>query len=152
MLRFDVADTGIGIEPEQQQRIFEPFAQADSSTTRRFGGMGLGLSIVRRLVVMMGGQVGLESTPGQSSAFSVTLTFGMPQDEVAVLCGKSMTTPSCAPAPRPAPISRDTTSVVTLSGGSSLATARSLNACPKRATDHFFLRPLVSWSYGGNRF
>jgi signal transduction histidine kinase len=70
-----VADTGIGISPEQQGRIFEPFTQADSSTTRRFGGTGLGLSIVRRLVGMMGGSLTLDSQLGEGSTFSVKLPF-----------------------------------------------------------------------------
>jgi PAS domain S-box-containing protein len=74
-LRFDVQDTGIGIAPEQRSRIFEPFTQADSSTTRRFGGTGLGLSIVRRLVDVMGGSLSLQSTPGQGSTFSVELAL-----------------------------------------------------------------------------
>jgi signal transduction histidine kinase len=72
-LRFEVSDSGIGIAPEQQQAVFEPFTQADASTTRRFGGTGLGLAIVRRLVEMMGGEVALQSTPGQGSTFRVTL-------------------------------------------------------------------------------
>jgi signal transduction histidine kinase len=76
-LRFDVADTGIGIAPEQQARIFEPFVQADSSTTRRFGGTGLGLSIVRRLVDLMSGSLELQSRPGQGSVFSVSLPFSL---------------------------------------------------------------------------
>jgi signal transduction histidine kinase len=72
-LRFDVIDTGVGIPAEAQARIFEPFTQADSSTTRRFGGSGLGLSIVRRLVELMDGRLQLHSSPGEGSTFSVTL-------------------------------------------------------------------------------
>ncbi|MDZ5460966.1 sensor histidine kinase [Azohydromonas lata] len=82
-LRFDVADTGMGITAEQQARIFEPFTQADSSTTRRFGGSGLGLSIVRRLVDSMGGELALQSEPGHGAVFSVTLTLECPQAEPA---------------------------------------------------------------------
>jgi signal transduction histidine kinase len=72
-LDLEVVDTGIGIAPEAQAHIFEPFSQADSSTTRRFGGTGLGLSIVRRLVAMMDGELHLLSRPGQGSTFGVTL-------------------------------------------------------------------------------
>jgi signal transduction histidine kinase len=74
-LCLEVSDTGIGISPEQQRAVFEPFTQADASTTRRFGGTGLGLSIVARLVAMMGGEVALQSTPGQGSTFSLTLAL-----------------------------------------------------------------------------
>lgn len=74
-LRFEVIDTGIGIEPADQQRIFESFSQADNSTTRLHGGTGLGLSIVKQLVHIMGGQVGLESKSGSGSVFSFAVTF-----------------------------------------------------------------------------
>src|SRR5271167_324431 len=70
-----VKDTGIGLDAEQQARLFQPFSQADSSTTRRYGGTGLGLSIVRRLAQLMGGDVAVDSTPGEGSVFTVTLTL-----------------------------------------------------------------------------
>ncbi|CAJ0821229.1 MULTISPECIES: hybrid sensor histidine kinase/response regulator [Ralstonia] len=70
-----VIDSGIGINAEQQARLFEPFVQADSTITRRFGGSGLGLALCRRLVDAMGGTIALESTPGVGSRFAVTLPF-----------------------------------------------------------------------------
>ena len=69
VLLFSVSDSGIGITNEQQSRLFMPFSQADSSTTRQFGGSGLGLSIVSRLAQLMGGEVGVDSQPGQGSRF-----------------------------------------------------------------------------------
>jgi signal transduction histidine kinase/ActR/RegA family two-component response regulator len=75
IVRFTVADTGIGIPQEKQEMIFEPFSQADSSTTRKFGGTGLGLTICARLVAMMGGIIWLESEEGRGSRFHFTTRF-----------------------------------------------------------------------------
>ncbi|MEW1808958.1 response regulator [Pseudarthrobacter sp. NPDC080039] len=73
VIRFEVRDTGIGIDPSDHGRLFESFSQADASTTRRYGGTGLGLAICQRLTKVMNGQIGLVSTPGQGSTFRVTI-------------------------------------------------------------------------------
>src|SRR5579864_4589704 len=77
ILHFSIRDTGMGIPTEKQSTIFEAFAQADSSITRRFGGTGLGLAISSQLVRMMGGEIQLESQPGKGSTFHFTVSLGL---------------------------------------------------------------------------
>jgi len=79
-LRFDVIDTGIGIADDCTEKVFRPFAQADSSTTRRFGGTGLGLTISKRLTELLGGEVSISSTLGQGSTFSFAVSTGCLDD------------------------------------------------------------------------
>jgi signal transduction histidine kinase len=72
-VEFSVADTGIGMTPEQQAKLFEEFSQAEATTAQRFGGAGLGLAITRKLARMMGGDVTVTSEPGKGSVFTVRL-------------------------------------------------------------------------------
>jgi signal transduction histidine kinase/CheY-like chemotaxis protein/HPt (histidine-containing phosphotransfer) domain-containing protein len=85
-LVIDVIDTGVGIRPECLRTIFDPFVQADSSITRRFGGTGLGLSISRKLSRLLGGELTVNSEPGRGSIFTVTIPTG-PLDDVSMLRG-----------------------------------------------------------------
>jgi two-component system sensor histidine kinase/response regulator len=83
-VRFEVSDTGLGIEPAQRQRLFEPFLQADSSTTRKYGGTGLGLAISKQLVDLMGGHIGVRSRTGGGSIFWFTLPLRRAVNAVVV--------------------------------------------------------------------
>lgn len=95
-LQIDVIDTGIGIAPKNLESIFNPFTQADSSVTRRFGGTGLGLAISRKIAIAMGGILAVESTEGKGSRFSVVLDPG-PMRNVRMLS----TPPTVTPKPTP---------------------------------------------------
>lgn len=82
-LRFEVIDTGIGLTPEAQTKMFQAFSQADSSTARKYGGTGLGLSICKRLVELMNGEIGLQSMPGLGTRISFTVKFSTPEEGIA---------------------------------------------------------------------
>ena len=92
-IRFEVRDTGIGVSPEQQPRLFEPFSQADRGTTRRFGGTGLGLSIVKRLVDRMNGDLGIDSVLGQGACFwfAIELPAAPAKEEPTAFAAASVT-------------------------------------------------------------
>jgi signal transduction histidine kinase len=82
-IRFDVTDTGIGIDAAGQERLFAPFVQVDASTTRRFGGTGLGLSICKKLVGLMGGDIHVDSIPDVGSRFWFSIRLAAPTDAEA---------------------------------------------------------------------
>ncbi|MEJ1964343.1 MAG: response regulator [Gammaproteobacteria bacterium] len=92
LLSFEVRDTGIGMPPETLSQLFEPFVQADDSSTRNYGGMGLGLAIVRRLVTLMGGRIEVSSRPGGGSAFTFSLPFEAVYDAVDISSSSRVST------------------------------------------------------------
>jgi CheY-like chemotaxis protein len=105
-LRFTVSDTGIGMSEAAQNKLFQSFAQADSSTTRRFGGTGLGLAICRKLVEMMGGSIQVSSSPGKGSVFTFTVKVGM-QTARGLSATQTGTNGSELAAPKPAAAGAD---------------------------------------------
>jgi CheY-like chemotaxis protein/HPt (histidine-containing phosphotransfer) domain-containing protein len=100
-LRFEVSDTGIGISPENIDRLFQPFVQADPSMSRKYGGSGLGLTITKRIVEKMGGQVQVKSTPGQGSTFTMIVPAG-PMDGIAWVQHPAQEVTGSAETPRAA--------------------------------------------------
>ena len=88
-LQVTVTDTGIGIAPDMQRRIFKAYDQGDPSVSRRYGGTGLGLAVSAQLVRLMGGRIGVKSVPGQGSAFGFTAVFGRPPGHLSRLGPRS---------------------------------------------------------------
>ncbi|MFH1137401.1 MAG: transporter substrate-binding domain-containing protein [Pseudomonadota bacterium] len=90
LIRFSVKDDGIGLTEEQVNRLFQAFSQADASTTRKYGGAGLGLAICRRLVNLMGGDIWVKSRPGEGSVFFFTVEFGLAEEKPATVASTDL--------------------------------------------------------------
>ncbi|MFW5692944.1 MAG: PAS domain S-box protein, partial [Thermoguttaceae bacterium] len=101
LFQVDVVDTGIGLTPAQQARLFQPFSQADSSTTRKYGGTGLGLAISKRLAEMLGGGIVIDSEPGKGSTFRVTVAAGDLHDVEMAEPAEEAATPRSPPPSEP---------------------------------------------------
>ncbi len=97
-LQITVEDTGIGISPEQQAMLFQPFQQCDGSITRRYGGTGLGLVITQRLVALMGGEIALRSVPDKGTCFNVVIQLEAPQGELAAASQSAPAVATAVPA------------------------------------------------------
>ncbi|MBI3523459.1 MAG: response regulator [Betaproteobacteria bacterium] len=98
VVRFSIEDNGIGMTEEAVSRLFQPFSQADNTTTRRFGGSGLGLSICARLAAMMGGEISVESRPNAGSTFTLSLPFMPVEPGSEPTLGLDQDSPAAAPA------------------------------------------------------
>ncbi len=130
LLRVDVADTGIGIPPDRMNRLFKSFSQVDASTTRRYGGTGLGLVICKQLAELMGGQIGVASTPGRGSTFWFTL-------DLALAAGGSAEETAGAPADGSTP-----------TGGSAAVRGLSVLVVDANAAHAGLLREMLdSWGF-----
>jgi CheY-like chemotaxis protein len=131
LLRIEVSDDGIGIEASQLERMFEPFTQADVSTTRRFGGTGLGLAIARELTQLMGGRIGAESSVGHGSKFWVEVSLAVAAQAFA----PAEATPAPAPRDRRMALAEDAPIVLVVDDApvNQIVAVRALQRCGCRS-------------------